>query len=234
MRAPNRLMTNRQSVVTAPAGFSVVGVTAVSGSIDGVTLTMPAGTQTDDICFVLVETNLQAIAVPSGYTEATNSPTSHDQSADQNSTTGQVFYKRLTGGSGTIPALPDAGDHIVAVAIVIRGIKNTGSPLNAATVGGSDLSATISFPSVTPSVANTMILLMGVNGRDGGSAVTAAPTNANLSSLTQQANLNSVAGNGGGVYVMTGLKAAASATGVSNGTIFTSEQVNFTFALEPM
>jgi hypothetical protein len=93
----------------------------------------------------------------------------------------------------------------------------------------------MSFPGVTTTVADCLIVHGCAQDTDANSTATSgAPTNGNLTSLTERHDQTINAGAGGGIVVITGVKATAGATGNTTSTGSTSvTHAYVTLALAP-
>jgi hypothetical protein len=81
----------------------------------------------------------------------------------------------------------------------------------------------VSFPTLTTTAANCMIVHVFSTGQDVTTAQSSgAGTNANLTGLANQMNNWTNAGGGGGFAMITGLKASAGAIGTTTTTLTTA------------
>lgn len=90
---------------------------------------LPAGTATNDILVLLVNTNAAGtISAPSGYTEALSSPVATSTSVENGANLG-VFWKRA-GASEAAPTVtdPSTADGAVASILGFSGCVTTGNP----------------------------------------------------------------------------------------------------------
>lgn len=119
---------------------------STTASTGGVTAVIPAGTVAGDFLLIAIETWSEAVPVPAGWTELSNSP------QIQGNTRLTVFWKVAAASEPNV-VFADAGDHMVALTWSFNGVETTG------TVGWSDAgvagpSATINFPDLSSSSIN--------------------------------------------------------------------------------
>lgn len=135
-----------------------------------------------------------------------------------------AFWCRATSASMSAPVVADAGDHVLAQMLVLRGCKPTGDPYTL-TGGGientSDTSAAI--PGITTTAAEQLILAIGADGIDAGGGTTGIWGSISNTGLTRLIELGEARTNigalGSGCLVAVGRKAAAGATGDINSTL---------------
>ena len=171
-------------------------------------------------------------STPAGWTPIPNSPQATGAGATGTRLT--VFYKFATKSNefGENPA--DAGDHNSGVIVVFSGVSMVGNPWDV-TAGGvkGTASTSVSLPSVTTTVADTLIVHIATHDLDIGTAQFSGQTNAALANLTERADLSSTQGNGGGIAIWTGEKATAGAIGATTATVASSVNAMVTIALRP-
>lgn len=222
--------------MAAPA---VRGVGAASASQSAITPAFPtsAAPVQDDILIGIAESvgteaYFSGGAPPTGWAHVTGSPVAVDTS-----TRLTVIWKRFVGGD-TAPSWGDSGNHNVGRIIAISGVRTTGNPWGTVTPTTSQETAantSAEWPDITTSAVDFMIVLAIATGRDlGTTANLGVVTNANLTSITERMDDWSALGTGGGIGMVTGLKATASAIGVSTATMgSTDSKALMTIALEP-
>ncbi len=157
-----------------------------------------------------------------------------DTVAAGTSTRNTIFYIKATSASMSAPVMDTNGaDHMGGRIMVIRGADAT-TPIDVyATNSKTSASTTATFPSVTTSGADRLIICIGT--RDNDSASTAAwssPTNANLTGLGEESESGTLQGNGGGMCWISGVKSTAGATGTTTASVVSSENANFTIAFQ--
>jgi hypothetical protein len=215
----------------------VYAVGAVASGTATVAPAIPAGTTTDDILVLIAENdNLSGASIPAmtGWADITGSPVAMTTAQTTKLT---VRWKRA-GASETAPTVGDPGDHVIARIIGIRGCITTGNPwdvTNTGTETTSDTSA--SFPTVTTTVANTLVMNFIATGADLAADSTAqysAWTNASLTDLTEQVDNALIIGNGGTIGAASGVKAVAGAVSATTATLVTAAtKAMMTVAFKP-
>ena len=189
---------------------------AFSGSAAAPTPGMPVFNE-GDLLVVSIESANQAITTPTDYTQFANSPQSTGTAATAGGVRLAAFWKIAVAGD-TAPTIVDTVNHTCAQIYSIRGI-DSGNPVNI-TAGQTQAATTaVSFPSVTTTVDNCLILNLMANDRDAASTANiSAQANAALASLTVQHDETITAGVGGGLCTITGIKAAAGVVGNTTAT----------------
>lgn len=175
----------------------------------------------DDILLLYVETVTgNVLADPTGYLNVTDSPQDTAGTA-ATSTKLYVWWKRA-GGSETAPTVTSSGNHVLGRMVGVSGCITTGDPWDV-TSGSVDTAATtaVSIPGDTTTVDECLCLAASASNLPDAISTTefGAPTNASLTSLTEQVDDTASVGNGGGLHVVSGVKATA---GVVSATTCTS------------
>jgi hypothetical protein len=197
--------------------FVAVGtwVTGTGNVIPGI----PSGTTTDDILILAVNSYSgdAAVSAPSGYASVTNSPSS---TSDPELA---VFWKRA-GGSESAPTVTDVGEHLGARLFCFRGCIGSGNPWDITAAGNSStFDSSVTFPSVTTTVSDTLILNVHA-GSIAGTGMSGY-TNANLTSITERGDSATLVDLGGGssvwvsVTLATGIKTTTGSTGSTTATV---------------
>lgn len=175
---------------------------------------LPAGTATNDILVLLLETSDQAITV-AGYTEALNSP-----SSNSGNTRLTVFWKRAGPGESA-PTTSDSGDHQLGYIIGISGCVTSGNPFDVTNSNnGSASGNTVTINGATTTGDNRLVLAAYVTATAAGSLSFA---NSNLSNVTERVNSTTSIGNTGGLYAASGELATAGDYGSTTALTLTSE-----------
>lgn len=199
-------------------------------------LSWPSGHQVDDICIaVIIDCGSGVPATPSGW-NLVDGTTSGDGDV-------YLFWRRATSAAeaattftGTTGYYVSSGDRTVMLgrSVLIRGCETSGSPVDAYDKTTRGTTTSLSFPSVTTSVADCLILLAAGRGNDSAAAAFSAYTNANLSGITELEDLNfgSTIGIGGGGCIVVATKAAAGAAGTTSATVTSSSGGAITLALK--
>lgn len=231
--SPSASTSPSSSASPSPGGGGSLPVyqaqTTITGSIFGATVPWPTHLA-DDVAFLIVETKGDEAATLSdaqGFVEVTDSP--QFTGTDTRLT---VFWCRATSSSMPSPTIADAGDHIIHQMVTFRGCVNSGNPWD--TTGGdvkTPADTTMTYPSVTTSVALCLIVLVGARDLDTGATWSGLPVNVNLANITERSDSGSASGSGGGLTVATGEKTTAGATGTSVATVTSSINAMMVIAL---
>lgn len=212
--------------------ISFVNKSAFASGTGALTVGAVASTQNNDLILLFVESENQAVTTPTGYTIVTSSPVSTGTAATAGAVRLSVFYKFAT-GADTTTTVADSGDHTTAIKIAYRGVDTT-TPFDATPVSGikTPASTTATFPSITTATANALVVLASALDLDlASTATTGAATNANLTTITERHDQTVIAGDGGGLVIIDGVKATAGSTGTTTATVTSTIQVYLTIAL---
>lgn len=221
----------------AQAGFQAAG-TAQSGTV-ALTVPWPVH-QAGDIALLFVETRqAQAVTLstPNGFAAVLNSPqaTTSDLVAPNTGTRLSVFWARATSAAMASPIIAASPDHAYARILTYRRVDNTGNPWDV-TGGGNESGAnntTLTVTGVTTTVDNTRVVQAASRNNDSAAAAFSAQTNAGLTGIVERHDAGTATGDGGGIGVWDGLRAAAGATGNTTVTVTSSVNAFLTIALRP-
>lgn len=217
------------SIVSVGSAFSGTGVP---------TATLPGTHAANDILVLCLQSSNESnVSPPAGYTQL-GPQNGIGAAATAGSTKLSIFWKR-DGGSESAPTIPDTGDHTYGVMFAVRGCPTTGDPFciggqgfkfTASTTGTSDIG--------TSMMDNCLVVTVFAHGVDSASAQGSSPTNADLSSVTEQFDGATTDGTGGGIYIMSGVKAVRGQFGAStvtwaNSTVDVSTVIEFIPADSP-
>lgn len=218
--------------MTAP---TYVGNGTFTSSSNAITPPLPTGLRNGDLLLLVVTSANEAITTPSQWTQVTNSPQYTGTAAAAGGIRIGVFW-RIYNGNVTASQVSDTGSLNVGQIFAFRGV-DLQNPIDAS-AGSVDATATstITCPAVTTTVANCMIV--GCIGLDKDLAdtntITGTWTNTNLTSITERHDETVSTSVGGGLAVVTGLKATAGSTGTTTNTADTSTTHAYvTVALKP-
>ncbi len=211
--------TSNSLAIAAPTVPTFVAAGTRSTGVSAPAPTIPAGSTTNDILLLVVETSNNTVAAPSapaGWVAITNSPQGFGTSDAIGSTSVNIFWKRHSGSEAT-PTMADPGEHVNAQIFAFRGCVNTGNPWSD-TAGSSNASATTAFSATGPTstTANELAVIVVVSDIDSSTARWTTANNmacGTLTSITNREDQSTNAGNGGGIAVWTGTKATAGAYG---------------------
>ena len=201
---PSRTTT----LLGTPSAPSVVSVGSSFSSTTVPTATLPGTHAANDILLLILQSSNDSNIAVAGYTQL--GPQNAIGAASTAGTTKLSIFWRRDGGSEVAPTIPDSGDHTFGVMMAIRGCPTTGDPFHflgnnwkftASTTGTSIASGT--------NVDNCLVLGIFGHAVDSASAQSSGETNASLTSLTEQFDGATTDGTGGGILVLSGVKAAA-------------------------
>lgn len=190
----------------------------VSG-VGAITPPLPAGIATDDILYCEIEHRSgQAISIPTPNGGTWTALTSRDVGGTT-ATRLTVFWSRYNGTQGD-PTTSDSGDHQVAVIHAFRGCVNTGDP-HEGEAGGTDAASdtALSASGSTTTGADRLVLVFASRDNDAAGAHYSAWANSDLANLTERFDDGTVAGNGGGMALVTGEKATPGTYGATTATL---------------
>lgn len=210
--------------------FKAAG-TAVA-SLNSAGIGWPIGHAAGDFGLFFIETcgGEPVPATPSGWTPVANSPQA--TGAGTAGTQLTVFYKVATSSSEPSAPTGDSGDHNHGVIVTFTGLASIGSPWDV-TAGGvkATAAANASLPTLTTTVADTLIVQAITHDLDIGTPAFTSVTNAALASLTERHDQSSGQGNGGGIAVFTGQKAVAGSIGTTTVNVASCVNAMLTIAL---
>jgi len=215
---------------------SVRAVGTVASSTGAITPGMPAGTLAGDILLLFLGTRNQAITVSGGtetWTQAADSPVTRGAAVTGVRLT--VFWARASQDAPTSPTTSDSGNMQQGRIIAISGCIASGDPTDDT---ASDTNfGTISFPGVTTTVADCLVVFAGVTSIPDADSTTefSSFSFTGLTSITEQIDNTTSQGNGGGLCAASG--GAPTATTYSGGTCTAasgdSDNVGYSIALKP-
>lgn len=215
-----------------------VGKNLATGGINALPVANnPTGIATADIMFLVTQAvgaETISLSTPASYTEAPSSPQATGTALL--GTRGAVWLKRAESATPALPTIADPGDHVLAQLMAFRDGGSTSDAINInASAGGIKASAstTITFPSVTTTVADCLIIMIGFRDLDSGAAWVSGTTNSNLTSITEQTDGGGTNGVGGGYCVITGIMATPGVVGTTTATVTSSINTMITLALAP-
>ena len=181
------------------------------------------GTQAGDIVILFVESANETIATPTGYKVlATQVGTGTAGAA------GAVriasFYRILEDVADTATSVADSGNHTTAIKMLFRDTSLAdGAFFVTATSVQATASTAMTFPAVVAATDESLIVLAVALDTDAASTTTVGNvTNASLANITERHDQTVIAGQGGGLAVITGQEATAGTTGTSTATGSTS------------
>lgn len=195
---------------------------AFTSSINAITVAAPDAYINGDLIVLVLSSSNQTISNPTTggtWTQVTNSPQGTGTAATAQSTRCQV-YTKIASGTQATAAVADSGSITIGQMFVFRKVNGT-TPVNV--TAGSVLATagtTHTLPSITTTVDNVMVAHCSGIGRDAVAAINySSPSNGNLTGLTVQASQTVADNAGGGIGLVTGVKAAAGSTGTTSVTV---------------
>ena len=215
--------------------ISYVGAGTVAAGTGAITVGFPAGRQTGDLLLMVIETANEAVTTPGDWLDVPSSPQGVGTAAGTAATRLNIMY-RWNDGTTIVNTVSDPGNHAVARMVAYRGV-DPANPFNASAGSvKSTASKTATFPGVTTTKDNCVVLLAEAHALPDSTSTAIAGTRSgsNLTSLTERLDNNTNAGNGGGFSLADGLKATAgSVTGGTVALTTSSVTAHITLALQP-
>jgi hypothetical protein len=205
---------------------TVVGVSASpAASASAITPAFPASLAVDDVLLGIGESvggaNFPSIAT-NGFAHVSSDATPVSPVVQGVNTQLSVVWRRYD-GVVTAHAWGDSGDHNIGRYIAVRGCPTTGNPWHVVAVASSATSSTAaSWPGLTTTVDDCLILEILATGADISTAQIASITNGAYTSITEQMDNATALGGGGVIICYSATKATAGATGSSTGTLTTA------------
>jgi hypothetical protein len=177
---------------------------------------IPAGTVSNDILLLFVETENEAVTLstPNGFAEVAT-PTGTGTAGATTASRISVWWKRAVGGDAA-PTVADAGDHVACRILGFRGCIVTGNPWNGTPTWTVDATSDTQLiaDGPTTTVDNSLVVIGAANVIDTNTAQSLTYTNANLAGLGGSGfGDNTQQGTGGGFNVGLGEKVTAGAVG---------------------
>ena len=228
----SKKMTLSQVVGFAPTVPAVRSVTAEFSSTGVPTATLPTGHTTNDILLLVIQSaNDSAVTPPAGYARIGPQNGVGDAAA-AGATKLSVFWKR-DGGSESAPTIPDTGDHTYGFMAAISGCPTTGDPFHFLGQAWKFTASTTATSCVSrTSVDNCLIVDIFAHAWDNTTANATGQTNSDLTSITEQFDDSTSDGTGGGLVMVSGVKATAGPIGATtmtwtNSTVDVSLRIAF-------
>jgi hypothetical protein len=223
------------SAATPPAPrWLAAGIPVVASSIQSATPAWPAH-DVGDRAYLIVAgqgINNYTLSTAAGFTAVSGSPI-RDSTLFSYARL-QVWECVASSSAMASPTVADVAsdDSKMAMIVVVRGSSATDAIASDATTGTA--STTVTFPSVTSTVDNALILNIAAIRIDIGTAQASAWTNAALTDLTEHVDNHTATGAGCGIIISAGRKATAGATGSTTATLAAaSTQARMTIAIKP-
>jgi hypothetical protein len=220
--------------MSLPLIRSVSAMLATSGTGGPITA-WPAGHGVGWAAIILIQTSNEVVAAPGvpdpahlvGCTESLGSPIGTGTAGAAGATRLTVYEKRATSGAEPDIRVFNTGNHICYVVIFVSDIFATGSVVVVGatpSVVAAPGSTAVSIPGLTTTTVDNLILAACAHGRDISTAQfdPLAWANASLANVVERVNDSTAAGNGGGLGIVSGEKAATGAVSATTGTLLTA------------
>lgn len=215
---------------TTPPTFVAAGASA-SGT-GAVVPAIYAGAIADDIIVLVVQSDNQTATAPATYTQM-GPEVGIGTAGAAGGTRLAAFWKRHT-GTESDPTVADTGDHTIAFTFGIRGCPTSGDPFRNVGATRKTTASTTSTGSAGATPAdNCLIVQLFATALDSASAAFSVPTNASLTSVTEQVDVATADGNGGGIGLITGLLATAGSFVATTATVTSTVDVGLCFYFLP-
>lgn len=212
--------------------IQVAGSTAFANPIPLPNFYGSVGSKKDIGVLWYVANSNNAIAAPAGWTQVTGSPVWAGAALDARL---HVFLRTLQDGD-TAPTIADVAsdDGKSAGICVVRNSSGLDVNPTTATVTDAAASATVTWPSITPVTPGCLILHILGHGIDAAVPQLGGLTNAGLTGLAKEVDFDTAQSLGYGVVIGTGIRAPATATGTTGGTLLAvNTQALMTLAFKP-
>jgi hypothetical protein len=203
-------------------------------SVGALTPDPPAG-DAGDLLILVIETADTPASSITNWTFVTSQHASGGTLATQ--TAMAVFSRVADGGAGDTPTVADSGNHQYTGILRFSG-QAASSPI---TILGEDAlttaSTAVSIPAATADTPedDCLVLAIGTTALDGTTGDFSSVANASLTGLATPVNINTDAGNGGGILIATGVKTTAGTVSSTTATLGTSsKQARITLSISPV
>lgn len=215
------------SVIAAQGGvspYAIWGAVETSAPLSATTTSAsvpyPLNTRVGDTCIIIAETANQPVAAPTGWTEA-RAPQGLGTAGAALAASVQIFVKDTLYAVGDAAPTISAGggNHALYRMMTIRRSKAGAAAVNVS-AGANDTSGTttVTWPSVDTTQDGTLTLCIGADETDVATARVSAGANDNLLFFAERVDGGTTTANGGGLFVFSGTKSAAGATGATTCT----------------
>lgn len=224
---------------TPPVYLGATTLAATSGP--NISRTTPTH-QADDIAILTVEENDvdPTFVQQMSLTELAESP---QAAPGTGATEIRNYWKRfLDDAEETVEMALGTANHVAMVMHLYRGGKALGPPFNVIAPavandasGKTDPESTsVTIPGFTTTVDNCLVVITAVNATDISTTQFSGFANDDLDDLTERINQNFGSGNGGGIAVVTGVKAVAGVVGPTTATLAIASKAAFmVLVIEP-
>jgi hypothetical protein len=194
-------------VTSTPGAPFVVSVGASFSGTGVPTATLPGTRAANDILVLCLQSSNEAdVAPPTGYTRF-GPQNGIGAAATAGSTKLSIFWKRDT-GTESAPTIPDTGDHTYGFMFAVRGCVTSGDPFRF--LGNTfkfAASTSATGPVGVTDIDNMLVLTVFAHGVDSASAQATGAANSSLASVTEAFDGSTADGTGGGLVLVSGIKA---------------------------
>jgi hypothetical protein len=189
---------------------------------------LPTGTTTGDLLLLLIENTTGTITVD-GWTAAPNSPLSNGTD-----TTINLLYRIATGSDAVSSAsiVGEVNHYIAQIVGIEEGTFNPADPFHANASGTEGAGTSITYPGVTTSIADCLIMGFAAISDDG--AGQSGLTNANLSDLVETLDAATTNGNDGMVAGFAGVLDGSGGSGTTTATVPNTVKAMIVLAITPV
>lgn len=188
----------------------------------------PAGHQAGDWGFLFVEHGGAVVATPTGWTIIPGFPIDQGGGSIMSG-----FMRKATSSSEGNAALAGGSNHMWGVIVTARGADPT-TPVHAvATQKQLGATTTGSAPGLQTTVADCLVFHIVAWSLDSAGPNASAWANASLANVAEQYDAGTITGDGGGLTIATGEKAAAGALGLGSVTLTSTAFTAATMAIQP-
>lgn len=234
------MAAGQQSLLTATSGTVLVMPTyqaqgTITGGTGALTRAWPAHL-VGDVALLAIQTigeEAATLTTASGFTLLDHCETGSGTTGMASGSRLTVFWCRATSTSMADVVIADAGDHILPGIFTFRGCRASGDPWNVYALDTKPVESTsLTYPPVTTTVVNCLIVNIGTRGLpDSGASWSSLEANASLSDFTVRADAGSAVGIGCGLTLFTGGLAAIGSSGSTTSTVTSSINAMMTIAL---
>lgn len=228
----SNVLERPQFAVPPPPSFRSSGTT--TSGVGAITPPYPTDVAEDDICILFGHSGNEAMTLSDaqGFVEAV-AQTGTGVAAAAGSTRFSIWWKRYNAAETTAPTMADSGDHTLGKIFAFPGCVRIGSPFDV--IGTADTAASdtaVSIPGLTTTRANTLIVAICADGIDSAGGRFTSAANSSLTNVTESGDFGTGQSNGGGIVVVTGIKATVGVVAATTGTLSSaSVQARISLAL---
>ncbi len=191
---------------------------------------VPPTHQADDWLYAICECSSGTITTPSGMSIAPGFPVTHNGG----STVLSVFRAKAVNGSFGNITMAGGTNHMFGVVCRVRGADLTEPQMAEAASPGTGATVNGYTPGLVTREDDAKILAMIASSLDGTTGnIASSPTNASLSSVTEEVDGGTSTNDGGGVVCISGDKAAAGTVSPTTCTLTSTSFCCGTIAFRP-